>query len=56
MVLGGSAIAGLLMTLIYVVCGSLLPAMVLHAMIDFGGGWTTWLGLREEPAAAPASA
>lgn len=45
-----AGVAGLVMAIVYAACGSLLPGMALHAIIDMGGGWTTWLVFREEGA------
>jgi membrane protease YdiL (CAAX protease family) len=46
-----AGIAGLLMTVVYLVCRSLIPGMVLHALIDMAGGWITWRVLRDAPGA-----
>jgi membrane protease YdiL (CAAX protease family) len=42
-----AGILGLLFSLIVLGFGSLWPAIVLHALIDVGGGITAWLALRE---------
>ena len=51
-----ASIAGLAITLVYALTGSLLPCMALHVIVDIGGGWTTWLVLREASAPLPATA
>lgn len=52
-----AGITGVAMTLVYAACGSLLPGMALHALIDAGSGWTTWLVVREDaPGGGPAPA
>lgn len=40
---------GALFTLLVAVFESLWPAIVLHALIDFGSGLMAWLALRERP-------
>jgi hypothetical protein len=40
---------GSLLTLVVLICGSLLPAMALHALVDIGQGLVAWLVLREVP-------
>jgi hypothetical protein len=42
------------MGLLALVTGSLLPGMALHALIDLGSGWITYMAMRESPA-GPAS-
>jgi uncharacterized protein len=42
----GTGIVGSLMTLIVLISGSLLPAIVLHALIDIGQGLIAWLVFR----------
>jgi membrane protease YdiL (CAAX protease family) len=49
-----TGIIGLVMTAMVALTGSLIPAMVLHALIDIQGT-AAWLGLRHEPS-APAMA
>jgi membrane protease YdiL (CAAX protease family) len=44
-----AAFVGGLFTLFVLVCGSLIPAMVLHALIDASSGVIAWLVLRDEP-------
>jgi hypothetical protein len=44
-----SAVAGTLFTLLVLATGSLIPAMLLHALIDAGSGVIAWLVLRDEP-------
>jgi membrane protease YdiL (CAAX protease family) len=46
--------AGVGMGLLALVTGSLLPGMALHALIDLGSGWITYMAMRERPA-GPAS-
>jgi hypothetical protein len=46
--------AGVGMGLLALVTGSLLPGMALHALIDLGSGWITYMAMRESPA-GPAS-
>jgi len=43
--------AGLILTLVVLISGSLWPAIVLHALVDIGQGLTAWLALRhvEDP-------
>jgi uncharacterized protein len=41
--LAGVAIAGAVMTVLVVVSGSLLPAIILHAAVDLAGGEMTWV-------------
>ena len=47
--------AGVLMGVLALVTRSLLPGMLLHAVIDLGSGWVTYLAMRggAEPAKAP---
>lgn len=44
-----SGVIGGLLTLVVLFTGSLLPAMVLHALVDVGQGLVTWLALRPLP-------
>jgi len=44
-----AALGGGFFTLFVLVSGSLIPAMVLHALIDAGSGVIAWLILRDEP-------
>jgi membrane protease YdiL (CAAX protease family) len=41
--------AGVGMGLLALVTGSLLPGMVLHALIDLGSGWITYMAMRTRP-------
>jgi membrane protease YdiL (CAAX protease family) len=45
-----SAFAGVFFTVVVAVFGSLLPAIVLHAIADLGAGVIAWPALREPPA------
>jgi membrane protease YdiL (CAAX protease family) len=40
-------VVGAFFTLVVAVCGSLWPAIVLHALIDLSSGVITWIALRE---------
>jgi membrane protease YdiL (CAAX protease family) len=42
-----SAFGGVLFTAVVALCGSLLPAMVIHALFDVGTGYLAWLAFRE---------
>lgn len=44
----GTGVVGVLLTLVVLISGSLLPAIVLHALIDIGQGFAAWLVLRED--------
>jgi uncharacterized protein len=44
-----AALGGGFFTMFVLVSGSLIPAMVLHALIDAGSGVIAWLVLRDEP-------
>jgi uncharacterized protein len=44
-----TALAGVVLTLIVAVSGSLWPAIVLHALVDLGSGAMAWVALRERP-------
>jgi membrane protease YdiL (CAAX protease family) len=44
-----AALGGVFFTLFVLVFGSLIPAMVLHALIDASSGVIAWLVLRDEP-------
>ena len=44
-----TGVVGLLFTLVMVATNSLWPAIVLHAVVDLGGGVMAWLALREGP-------
>jgi membrane protease YdiL (CAAX protease family) len=44
-----TAKAGVIMTLVVAGTRSLVPAMVLHAIIDIGGGVVTWMVWRDTP-------
>jgi uncharacterized protein len=41
-----TGIVGGLFTVVVVICGSLWPAIVLHALVDIGQGLIAWLALR----------
>jgi uncharacterized protein len=43
-----AALAGALLTAVLAVCGSLLPAMAIHAAIDIITGYVDWLAMRED--------
>ena len=43
-------VVGGLLTLIVLVCGSLVPAIAVHMLIDAGEGLVAWLALRDVPA------
>jgi uncharacterized protein len=45
-----SGLAGGVLTLLVALSGSLVPAIVLHALIDILSGVIAWLVLRDEPA------
>ncbi|HEY4139126.1 MAG TPA: CPBP family intramembrane glutamic endopeptidase [Casimicrobiaceae bacterium] len=42
-----TAVIGALLTLVVAISGSLLPAIVLHALVDIGQGFVAWMVLRE---------
>ena len=44
-----SGFGGAVLTLLVAITGSLIPAIVLHALIDIISGVVAWLVLREEP-------
>lgn len=46
--------AGIVMGVLALVTGSLLPGMALHALVDLGSGWITFMAMREDSAAAGA--
>jgi hypothetical protein len=48
--------AGVAMGLIALATGSILPGMLLHALIDLGSGWISYLALRSGGGAPQASA
>lgn len=48
--------AGVFMGLLALVTGSILPGMALHALIDLGSGWVTYLAMRSGDAPEPATA
>ena len=54
--LAKSGIAGALLTLLVAFSGSLVPAIVLHALADILSGTVAWLILRDEPASVAATA
>jgi membrane protease YdiL (CAAX protease family) len=39
-------VLGILFTLVVLTCGSLWPAMALHALVDMGHGLMAWLAVR----------
>jgi membrane protease YdiL (CAAX protease family) len=43
-----AGLAGIFMTLVVAISGSLLPAMAIHALVDIGSGYMAWLTLRSE--------
>jgi hypothetical protein len=45
-----ATVFGALLTLIVAVTGSLVPAMIFHAVLDVGSGVMAWISLREPPA------
>jgi membrane protease YdiL (CAAX protease family) len=49
-----SGLLGALLTAVMMAFGSLLPAIVLHALIDIASGVVAWLVLREVPGEHPA--
>ncbi len=52
-----AGVGGVVMTAVYLVSGSLIPGIILHAIVDLGSGSTAWVALRDapsEPAAATA--
>jgi membrane protease YdiL (CAAX protease family) len=44
-----TGIVGAAFTLVVAICGSLWPAIALHALIDLGQGTLAWAALRDEP-------
>jgi membrane protease YdiL (CAAX protease family) len=44
-----TGVIGVFLTLVVDTFGSLLPAMLLHALVDIGSGYSAWLALRDEP-------
>ena len=46
-----TGVVGALFTAVVALFGSLWPAIILHGLVDLGGGVMAWLTLREEPAA-----
>ena len=50
-----TGVVGAFLTLVVAVFESLWPAIVLHALIDFGSGTMAWLALRELPDSAAAA-
>ncbi|MEO7323214.1 MAG: CPBP family intramembrane glutamic endopeptidase [Dokdonella sp.] len=44
-----TGILGTLLTIVVLACGSIWPAIALHALIDIGAGLTAWLVLCEVP-------
>ena len=42
-----TGIAGVLLTLVVLISGSLIPAMVVHALVDIGSGLIAWAALRK---------
>jgi membrane protease YdiL (CAAX protease family) len=49
-------LAGVVMGALALVTGSVLPGIVLHAIVDMAGGYLGHVALREEPAVATPSA
>ena len=49
-----TAVVGALFTLVVAALDSLWPAIILHSLVDLGGGVLAWLALREEAGAPPA--
>lgn len=47
-----TGVVGALFTVVVALFDSLWPAIVLHGLVDLGGGVMAWLALREEPATA----
>ncbi len=46
--------AGVAMGLLALATGSVLPGMALHALVDLGSGWITYMAMRAPDAAPPA--
>jgi membrane protease YdiL (CAAX protease family) len=44
------------MGLLALATGSQLPGIALHALIDLGSGWITYMAMREPPTVSPAEA
>jgi uncharacterized protein len=42
-----TGVVGSLLTLVVLISGSLLPSMVLHALVDIGSGLVAWLAFRK---------
>ncbi|HVP38302.1 MAG TPA: CPBP family intramembrane glutamic endopeptidase, partial [Candidatus Saccharimonadales bacterium] len=42
-----AGVVGSGLTFVVLMCGSLLPAMALHALVDIGQGLVAWLALRD---------
>jgi CAAX protease family protein len=49
-------LAGVFMGLLALATGSILPGMLLHALIDLGSGWVTHMAVRSEATPEPAAA
>lgn len=49
-------VAGIGMGLLALATGSIIPGMVLHALIDLGSGYVCYLAMRQPELAAPATA
>jgi hypothetical protein len=50
-----TALGGAVFAAVVGISGSLLPAMVIHALVDIGAGYYAWLALRDEGATATAA-
>jgi len=50
-----ATLAGAVLAAVVVATGSLIPAMILHALIDVAGGTVGYLLLREQPGNAPST-
>ena len=48
-----TGVTGLIMGVVYLVTGSLLVPMILHAVVDIGGGHSAFLVLNDSPAPEP---
>ena len=49
-------LAGVFMGLLALTTGSVLPGMALHALIDLGSGWITYMAMRSGESAEPVAA
>jgi membrane protease YdiL (CAAX protease family) len=50
-----TGVTGLIMGTVYLLTGSLLVPMVLHAVVDIGGGYAAFIVLNDTPTPEPAS-